>query len=160
MQDVAVDVEENLKRTEEQHKAEQEERLHSVLQKTEEMMQLITMKVECLEHQNRSVSQQGRSDIHEQTCHKTNDIFIEPYVKEHSPDMLYEYNSFPSFSCLPKYDEYFDDDEHNYQISSTGESNPILAESEIQAQQLECNKQHAHFSYEEKEENVANVEFK
>jgi len=50
MQDIVVDKEENLKRREEQHKAEQEERLHSVLQITEEMMQLITMKVECLEH--------------------------------------------------------------------------------------------------------------
>ena len=139
MQDVAVDVEANLKMREEQRKVEQEERLHSVLQKTEEMMQLITMKVECSEHQNRSVSQQESSDIHEQTCHKTDDIFIQPYMMEQSPDILYEYNSFHSFSCLPKYDEYFDDDEHNDQISSVEESDPILAEREVQAQQLECN---------------------
>ena len=121
-------------------------------------MQLITMKVECLEHQNRSVSQQKSSDIHEQTCHKTDDIFIQPYMMGQSPDIQYEYNSFPSFSCLPKYDEYFDDDEHIDQISSIEESDPILAESEVQAQQLECNEQRAHFSYEEKEENAENFD--
>ena len=38
MQDVAMDMEANLKRREEQRKAEQEERHHSVLQRTKEMM--------------------------------------------------------------------------------------------------------------------------
>jgi len=98
------------------------------------MMQLITMKVECLEHQNRSVLQEESSDIHEQTCHKTDDVFIQPYVKEQSPNMLYEYNSSPSSSCLPKYDEYDDDYEPNGQISLAEESDPILAGSEVQAQ--------------------------
>jgi len=147
MQDVALDVESNLKRREEQHKAEQEERLHSVLQRIEEMMQLIIMKVECLEHQNKSVLQEESSDIHEQTCYKTDDVFIQPYVKEQSPDMLYEYNSFPSFSCLPKYDEYDNDYEPNDQISLAEESDPILAGSEVQAQQPEPSDQLAHFSY-------------
>ena len=102
-------------------------------------MRKVTLKVENLKHHNRSVFQEESSDIHEQTCHKTYDIFIHPYMMEQSPDMLYEYSSFPSFSCLPKYDDYFDDDEHNDQISSAKESDPILAESEVQAQQLECN---------------------
>jgi len=133
MQDVAVDVEANLKRREEQCKAEQEERLHSVLQRTKEMMQLITMKVESLEHHNTSVVQEESSDIHEQTCHKTDNVFIQPFVKEQSPDMLYEYNSFHSFSCLPKYDEYDDYYEPNDQISLAEDSNPILAGSEVQA---------------------------
>jgi len=82
MQDIAVDMEANLKMREEQRKAEERERLHSLLQKSEEMMQLITMKVECLEHKNISVLQKESSDIHEQTCYKTDDIFIQPYVKE------------------------------------------------------------------------------
>jgi len=56
-------------------------------------------------------------------------------VKEQSPDMLCEYNSFHSFSCLPKYDEYFDDDNHNDQISLAEVSDPILAESNVQVQQ-------------------------
>jgi len=132
MQDITVDVEENLKRREEQCREEQEERLHSVLQKTEEMMQQITIKVKCLEHQNRSVSQQESSDIHEQTYHKTEDVFIQPYVKERSPDMLCEYNSFHSFSCLPKYVECFDDDNHSDQISLAEVSDPILVESTVQ----------------------------
>jgi len=136
----------------------QEERLHSVLQKTEEMMQLITMKVECLEHQNISVLQEESSDIHEQTCHKIDDVFIQPYVKEQSPDILYEYNSFPSFNFLPKYNEYDDDYEPNDQISLPEESDPILAESTVHVQQLEPCDQLAHFSYEEEEENAENFE--
>ena len=47
--------------------------------------------------------------------------------------MLYEYNSFPSFSCFPKYDEYDDDYEPNDKISLAEESDPILAGSEVQA---------------------------
>jgi len=75
--------------------------------------------------------QEESSDIHKQTCYKTDDVFIQPYVKEQSPDMLYEYNSFPSFSCLPKYDEYDDDYEPSDQISLAEESYPILAGSEV-----------------------------
>ena len=71
-----MDVEVNLKMREEQRKAEEKERLHSLLQNSKEMMQLITMKVECLEHQNRSVSQEESSEINEQTYHKIDDIFI------------------------------------------------------------------------------------
>lgn len=159
MQDIDVDMEENLKRREEQHKVEQEERLHSMLQKTKEMMQQITLKVECSEHQNRSVSQQESSDIHEQTCPKTDDIFIQPYMMEQSPDMLCEYNSFHSFSCLPKYDEYFDDDDHNEQISLAKVSDPILAESNVQDQQPKLSDQFADLSYEEEEENAENCDF-
>lgn len=118
------------------------------------------MKVESLERQDTSVVQEESSDIHEQTYHRTDDVFIQPYVKEKSPDMLYEYNSFPSFSCLLKYDEYDDDYEPNDQISLAEESDPILAGSEVQAQQLESNDQRAHFSYEEEEGYAANVEFK
>jgi hypothetical protein len=134
MQDIAVDVEANLRRREEQRKAEQEERFHSVLQRIEKMMRLITMKVECSKHQNRSVSQQESSDNNEQTFHKTYDIFIQPYMMEQSPDILCEYNSFSSFNCLPKYDLYDDDYEPNDQISLAEESDPILAGSEVQAQ--------------------------
>jgi len=47
MQDMAVDIEANLKIREEKRKAEQEEKLHGLLQRSEEM---ITMKVECSEH--------------------------------------------------------------------------------------------------------------
>ena len=159
MQDIAVDVEANLKMREKQRKAEQEERLHSVLQKSEEMMQLITMKVESLERHDTSVVQEESSDIHEQTYHKSDDIFIEPYVKEQSPDILCEYNSFSSFNCLPKYDLYDDDYEPNDQISLAEESDPILAGSSVQVQQPEPNDQHAHLSYEEKEENAECVDF-
>ena len=134
MQVVAMDLEANLKRREEQRKEEQEKKLHRLLQRTEEMMQLSTMKVECLEHQNIFVLQQESSDIHEKTCHKIDDIFIQPYMMEQSPDILYEYNSFPSFSCLPKYDEYFDDDDHNDQIGLAEGSEPSLAESNVQDQ--------------------------
>jgi len=156
MQDIVVDVEENLKRREEQRREEQEERLHSVLQKIEEITQQITIKVKCLEHQNRSILQKESSDIHEQTCHKIEEVFIQPYVKEQSPDMLCEYNSFHSFSCLPKYDEYFDDDNHNDQISLAEVSDPILAESDVQVQRPKLSEQLAHFSYEEEEENAEN----
>lgn len=98
------------------------------------MMQRIEMRAECLEHQNKSVLQEESSDIHEQTSNKTDDVFIQWYVKEQSPDMLYEYNSFPFFDSLPKYDEYDDDYEPNNQITSTEESNPTLVGSEDQAQ--------------------------
>lgn len=74
--------------------------------------------------------------------------------------MLYEYSSFPSLHCLPKYDEYIDDDEHNDQISFAEESELILAESTIQVQKSEPNDQFGHFNYEEEEENAANIEFK
>ena len=50
MQDMAVDVEANLKMREKQRKAEKEEKLLYLLKETEEMMQQIAMKVECLEH--------------------------------------------------------------------------------------------------------------
>ena len=66
MQDIVVDVDPNLKMRQERCKAEQEEKPHGLLQKSEEM---ITMRVECLEHQNASVLQEESNDIHEQTCH-------------------------------------------------------------------------------------------
>jgi len=49
MQNMAVDVEVNLKIREERWKAEKEEKLNSLIKKSEEMMQKITMKAECLE---------------------------------------------------------------------------------------------------------------
>jgi len=159
MQDIAVDVEANLKMREERRKAEQEEKLHSLLQQSEQMMQRIKIRAECLEHQNISVLQEKSSDIHKQTCNKTDDVFIQSYVKEQSPDMLYEYNSFPFFSCLPKYDEYDDDYEPNDQITSTEQSNPTLAGSEDQAQQPEPTDQPAHFSYEVKKESAECFDF-
>jgi len=64
MQDMAVDVEANLKMRDEMRKAEQEQKLHILLKESEEMIQHITMKVECLEHKNRSVLQEESSDIH------------------------------------------------------------------------------------------------
>lgn len=78
---------------------------------------------------------------------------------EKSPDILYEYNSFPSFSCFPKYDDYFDDDGHNDKIGLVEESEPSLAESNVQDQQLEPSDQCVHFSYEEEEENAENFDF-
>ena len=90
-----MDVEANLKMRQEWRKAEQEDRLHGLLQRSEEM---ITMKVECLEHQNTSFLQEESNDIHEQTYHKTEDIFIQPYMMEQSPDILYEHNIFSSFN--------------------------------------------------------------
>ena len=80
------------------------------------------MKVECLEHQDTYVLQEESNDSHEQTYHKTDDIFVQPYMMEQSPDILYEHNIFSSFNYLPKYDEYDDDDEPNDQISLTEES--------------------------------------
>ena len=76
--------------------------------------------------------QEENSDIHEQTYHKIDDIFIQQYVKEQSPDILCEYDSFSSFSCLPKYDQYDDEFAPQIQISLAEESEPILAESIIQ----------------------------
>jgi len=110
------------------------------------------MRAECLEHQNSSVLQEESSDIHEQTDNKTDDVFIQSYVKEQSSDMLYEYNSFPFFGCLPKYDEYDDD-------YCAEESNPTLARSEDQAQQPEPTDQPAHFSYEVKKESTERFDF-
>jgi len=159
MQDIAVDVEANLKMREKRLKAEQEEKLQSLLQDSEQTMQRIKMRAECLEHHNSSVLQEESSDIHEQTNNKTDDVFIQSYVKEQSPDMLYEYNSFPFFSCLPKYDEYDDDYEPNDQITSTEESNPTLERSEDQAQQPEPTDQLAHFSYELEKENAECFDF-
>ena len=92
MQNMAVDVEVNLKIREEKRKAEKEEKLDSLIEKSEEMMQNITMKVECLEHQDTSVLQKERSDSHEQVFAKLDDRFIEHYVEEQSPDLLCEYN--------------------------------------------------------------------
>ena len=127
MQDITVDVEANLKMRERRCKAEQEEELHSLLQDSEQTMQRIKTRAEYLEHHNRSVLPEESSDIHEQTCNKTDDVFIQSYVKEQSPDMLYEYNSFPFFGFLPKYDEYDDEYEPNDQIIRAEESNPISA---------------------------------
>lgn len=103
--------------------------------------------------------QEESNVIHEQTCHKTDDIFIQPDVKEQSPDILYEYNSFSSFNCLPKYDEYDDDYEPNDQISLAEESEPILAERTVQDQQPKINDQRAYLSYEVMEESAENFDF-
>ena len=135
MQDIVVDVEANLKMRENRLKAEQEEKLQSLLQNLEQMMQIIKVGTECLEHHNRSVLREESSGIHEQTYNKTDDVFIQSYVKEQSPDMLYEYDSLPFLGYLPKYNEYDDDFEPNDQIISAEESNPTLARSEDQAQQ-------------------------
>lgn len=159
MQDMVVDVEANLKMREKQRKAEQEEKLHSLLQKSEEMMQKITLKVESLEHQNTSVVQEESSDIHEQTCHKSDDIFIKPYVKEQSPDILCEYDNFSSFSYLPKYDLYDDECAPQIQISHAEESEPILAESNLQDPLPQSSDLLARFNEEEKEENAENFDF-
>jgi len=159
MQDIAVDVEANLKMRGKRLKEEQEEKLQSLLQDSEQTMQRIKTRAECLEHKNSSVLQEESSDIHEQTNNKTDNVFIQSYVKEQSPDMLYEYNSFPFFSCFPKYDEYDDDYELHDQITSTEESNPTLARSEDQAQQPEPTDQPAHFSYEVEKENAECFDF-
>ena len=55
-------------------------------------------------------------------------------MMEQSPDILCEYNSSPSFNCLPKYDLYDEDYEPNGQISLAEESYPILVGSSIQVQ--------------------------
>jgi len=78
--------------------------------------------------------QEESNDIHEQTYHKTDDIFVQPYMMEQSLDILYEHNIFSSFNCLPKYDEYDDDDETNDQISLAEESEPSLEKGKIQGQ--------------------------
>jgi len=57
MQDMAMDVEVNLKMRDKKRKAEQEQKLHSLLKEYEEMMQKVTLKVEGLERRNTSVLQ-------------------------------------------------------------------------------------------------------
>jgi len=134
MQDMAVDVEANLNMREEKRKAEEEEKFRSLIKELEEMIQRVALEVECFEHQNTPVVQKERIDIHEQLFSKSDKIFIEPYAEEESRDLLCEYNGFPSFSCLPKYDLYDDDYVSEIQISLTEESGPILGESSVQVQ--------------------------
>ena len=67
---MAVDVEVNLKVRERKLKAEKEEKLDILVNKAEELKQMSTTEVERLEHQNRSVLQKERNDIHEKTVTK------------------------------------------------------------------------------------------
>ena len=53
--------------------------------------------------------QKEKIDIHEQISTKSKDRFVEQYVKEQSPDLLYESDSISFFSIPPKYDQYDDD---------------------------------------------------
>lgn len=159
MQNMAVDVEVNLKIRERRLKAEKGDELDIFVKKEEELNQMCTIEVEFLEHHNRSVLQKESNDIHEQTCHKKDDIFIPPYMMEQSPDIMYEYNSFSYFNGLPKYDQYDDDCEPNYQIGLANELHLIFSQSTVQDQLREHNDQNAHLSYEEKEENAECVDF-
>jgi len=121
------------------------------------------MKAECLDHQGTSVLEKEKFDIHEQIStnsiyHKSDDRFIEQYVEEQSPDLLYESDSISSFSNLPKYDQYDDDYVPQIQINLTEESESILGKRKVQVQQLESSDQLVHFSYEEEEESAENFE--
>lgn len=157
MQDVVVDVEVNLKIREEKRKAEEEERLYSLIKESEQIMQSITLKIEGLEHQNTSVLQREEIDIHEPISPKSDDIFTVQYMDE-SPDLLCEYHSFSSFSCLPKYDQYDEDYAPQIQINLAEELEAFLGESNVQVLQPEPSDVLAHFNYEEREENAENFE--
>ena len=65
---MALDLEVNLKIRKEKLKTEKEEKLDILTKKAEEMMQKITMKVECFvqNHHDTFVSPKERVDIHEQ----------------------------------------------------------------------------------------------
>jgi len=115
------------------------------------------LKAEGLERQNTSVLQREEIDIHEQISPKSDDIFIEQYVEE-SPDLLCEYNSFSSFSGLPKHDQYDDDYVSEIQIIPAEESEGSLGERRVQVQQPESIDQLDCFSYEKEEENAENFE--
>lgn len=52
---------------------------------------------------------------------------------DESPNLLCEYNSFSSFSCMPKYDMYDDDYAPQIQISLAKESEAILGDRNVQA---------------------------
>jgi len=95
------------------------------------MIQKITLKVEGLERQSMSIVQEESSGIYEQICHRSDDIFIEPYAKEQAPNIPYEYDSFSPFTCLPKYDLYDDECEPQIQISCAERFHSILAERNV-----------------------------
>jgi len=141
-QNMAVDVEVNLKIRGESLKTEKEEKIDSLIKKSEEMIQKITMKAKCLDHQDTSVLQMEKIDIHKQIStnsiyHKSDDRFIEQYVEEKSPDLLCEFDNISSFSNLPKYYQYDDDYVPQNQINFTEESKTILGKRKVQVQQLE-----------------------
>jgi len=121
------------------------------------------MKAECLDHQDTSVLQKEKIDIHEQIStnsihHKSNNRFIEKYVEEQSPDLLCESDNISSFSDLPEYDQYDDDYVPQNKKNFTEELETILGKRKIQVQQLESSDQLVHFSYEEEEESAENFE--
>jgi len=132
--------------------------LHILLKESEEMMQKVTLKVEGLERKNTSVLQREENDIHKPISPKSDDVFTEKCVEE-SPNLPREYDSFPSFSCLLKYDLYDDDYVSEIQYIPAEELDLILGESSIQVSQPGIGDRLAHFSYEEKEENIENSEF-
>lgn len=135
---MAVDVEVNLKITRENFKAEKEEKLDILIKKTEEMMQKITMKVECFVQNNHdtSISQKEKVDIREQNpsnsiYHRPEDRFMEQYVEKKSPDLMRIFDDITSFDDLPKYDQYDDDYVSQIQINLTEESKANLGNKEI-----------------------------
>jgi len=117
------------------------------------------MKAECLDRQGTSILEKEKIDIHEQIStnsiyHKLDDRFIEKYVEEQSPDLLYETDSIYSFSNLPKYDQYDDDYVPQIQINLTEDLETILGKRKVRVQQLESSDELVHFSYEEEEESA------
>lgn len=136
MQNMAVDVEVNLKIRGEKLKTEKEEKLDSLIKKSKEMILKITMKAECLDRQDTPVVQKEKIDIHKQIStnsiyHKSDDRFIEQYVEEQSPDLLCGSDNISSFSNLPKYDQYDDDYVPQIQINLTEESETILGKRKV-----------------------------
>lgn len=135
---MVVDVEVNLKIREEKLKAEKLEKLDILIKKAKEMMQKITMKVECFveNHHDIVVSQKERVDIHEQIptnsiYHRLEDRFIEQYVDEQSPDLICAFDNIASFDDLPIYDQYDDDYFAQNQINLAKELEAKLGNKEI-----------------------------
>jgi len=105
------------------------------------------MKTECLERQDTSILRKERIDIHKQIFAKSEDRFIEQYVKEQSPDLLCESGCTSFFGIPPKYDQYDDDYKPQVQINLIEESETIFGKSKVQVQQPESSDQLLHFSY-------------
>ena len=121
MQNMAVDVEVNLKTRREKLKAEKEEKLDILINKTKEMLQKITMKVEFFvqNYHDTFVSQNEKVDNHEQILvnsnyHKSEDRVIEPYVERQSTDLICTFGDITLYDDVPKLDQY--DDNYVLQI--------------------------------------------
>ena len=135
---MAVDVEVNLKIRKEKLKIEKDEKLDILIMKAKEMIQKITLKVECFveNHHDTFVSQEERVDIHEQiftnsTYRRSEDRFIEQCVEEKYPDLLCAFDNISSFIGSPKYDQYDDDYVSQIQINLAEESKDNLGNNKI-----------------------------